>query len=115
MFNYKMVAQDQIEYHTIIAEEEVPEGQQIFFTLDDLPMVIFNIVGTYYAIADQCSHDGGPVGEGDLTGTEIKCPRHGARFDLNTGKALSMPATVDIPAYPVRIENGQIQVGVPKK
>jgi 3-phenylpropionate/trans-cinnamate dioxygenase ferredoxin subunit len=53
------------------------------------------------------------VGEGEITGTEIECPRHGARFDLRSGKALSLPAVVDIPAYPVRVEGNEIQIGLP--
>jgi 3-phenylpropionate/trans-cinnamate dioxygenase ferredoxin subunit len=77
--------------------------------------VIFNIGGTIFAIADVCSHDDGPVGEGELHGYEIICPRHGASFDLRTGKVLSLPAVLDIPAYPVRIVNGQIEIGLPRQ
>jgi 3-phenylpropionate/trans-cinnamate dioxygenase ferredoxin subunit len=75
--------------------------------------VVFNIAGEYFAIADLCSHDDGPLGDGDLEGYEINCPRHGASFDVRTGKVLSLPAIVDIPAYPIRIVNGQIQIGLP--
>lgn len=114
MFNYTQIDEEKITYYPILGVDELPTGQQMFFSIGDLSIVLFNIAGTYYAIADVCSHDNGPVGEGELNGTEIKCPRHGARFDLTTGKALSMPARVDIPAYPVRVKDGQIEVGVPK-
>ena len=67
----------------------------------------------FYAIADVCSHDDGPLAEGDVEGHEVICPRHGAHFDLQSGKALSLPAVVDIPAYPVRVEGDEILVGVP--
>jgi 3-phenylpropionate/trans-cinnamate dioxygenase ferredoxin subunit len=66
-----------------------------------------------YAIADVCSHDDGPVAEGELDGHEIECPRHGARFDVRDGKVLSFPAIVSIPAYPVRVEDGEVLVGLP--
>jgi len=76
--------------------------------------VIFNIAGQYFAIADVCSHDDGPVGEGVLDGYDIACPRHGAQFDVRTGKVLSLPALEDIPAYPVRVVEGEIEVGLPE-
>jgi len=75
--------------------------------------VIFNIAGEYYAIADLCSHDDGPLGDGELEGFDINCPRHGAKFDVRTGDVLSLPAIVDIPAYPVRVRDGQIEIGLP--
>ena len=53
-----------------------------------------------------------PLGDGEIEGMDIICPRHGARFDIRTGEALLLPAAVDIPAYPVRIENGMIEVGI---
>ena len=58
-------------------------------------------------------HHDGPLGDGDLEGMEIICPRHGARFDVQTGKVVALPAVVDIPAYPVRIKDGQVEIGVP--
>jgi 3-phenylpropionate/trans-cinnamate dioxygenase ferredoxin subunit len=74
---------------------------------------VFNIGGQLYAIADVCSHDDGPLGDGDLEGMEVVCPRHGARFDVRDGKVTSLPAAIDIPAYPVRVVDGQIEIGLP--
>lgn len=113
MFNYTEHDQGSITYYPIIHLEELPSGQQILFSIGDQAIVLFHIDQEFYAIADTCSHDNGSIGEGELLGTEIKCPRHGARFDLKTGKALSMPAHVDIPAYPVRVKDGMIEVGMP--
>lgn len=113
MFNYSQLTEDQATFYEILDESELPPGQQIFFSIGELNIVLFNVAGAYYAIADVCSHDNGPVGEGELIGTEIKCPRHGARFDVITGKALSMPARVDIPSYPVRVRSGKIEIGIP--
>ena len=59
-------------------------------------------------------HDDGPLGDGDLEGYNIVCPRHGAEFDVKTGKAVQLPAAVDIPAYPVRVKDGTIYLGMPK-
>jgi len=81
--------------------------------LGDAGVAVFNIAGKYFAIGDVCSHDDGPVGEGVVADMQIECPRHGARFDLATGKVLSLPAAIDIPAYPVRVVGDEIQVGFP--
>ncbi len=113
MYNYTLLDAEKVEYIPVCAVEELPPGQRIFVDIDREPVVIFNIAGQLYAIADVCSHDDGPVGEGDLEGTEIACPRHGARFDVRTGQVLSLPAVVDIPAYPVRVVDGQIEIGLP--
>ena len=69
-------------------------------------------MASFYAIEDQCTHDGGPLGEGKLDGAtgQIVCPRHGARFDLRTGAALTLPAIEPVPVYEVRIEGGDILV-----
>jgi 3-phenylpropionate/trans-cinnamate dioxygenase ferredoxin subunit len=93
--------------------DELPNGARKIVEIDGKPIAVFNIAGALYAIADVCSHDDGPVAEGDLYDTEIECPRHGARFDVRTGKVLSFPAIVDIPAYPVKVEGDQVLVGLP--
>lgn len=113
MYNYNQLTPEQCEFVEIAPVEELESGDRIFVEIDEQPIVIFNIAGGYYAIADVCSHDDGPVGDGELEGYEVTCPRHGARFDVRTGKVLSLPAIVDIPAYPVRINDGQIEIGLP--
>jgi 3-phenylpropionate/trans-cinnamate dioxygenase ferredoxin component len=113
MFNYGEFDQRKLEYIPVGLLNELSEGQRLFIEIDDLSIVIISIAGKYFAIADVCSHDDGPLGEGNIEGFEIICPRHGARFDIRTGKALALPAFVDIPAYPVRIMGDQIEVGIP--
>ncbi len=113
MYNYKQFVAEKLEFIPVASVEELPDGQRLFLEVDQQPIVILNIAGHYYAIADVCSHDDGPVGEGALEGFEIICPRHGARFDVRTGKVLALPAFVDIPAYPVRVVDGQIELGLP--
>jgi len=66
--------------------------------------------GHYYAVGDVCSHDQGPLGQGEVDGEAIECPRHGARFDVKTGQALTLPAIHPIPTYPVRVRGQAIEV-----
>ena len=115
MFDYKKIEESKIEYIDIAPASELPNGERLFFEIEGKPIVIFNIAGQFFSIEDVCSHDDGPVGEGDVEGFTITCPRHGGEFDLQTGKALQLPAVVDIPAYPVKVVDGMIQVGIPKE
>jgi len=93
---------------------DLPPGERMFLEMADEPIVLFNIAGNIYAIGDVCTHDGGPLGDGDVDDHQVICPRHGARFDVRDGRALTMPAVVDAPSYPVQIEDGVIFLGVPK-
>lgn len=101
------------EYITVATTDELPSGGRKLLEIDGKPIAVFNIAGAYYAIADVCSHDDGPVAEGDLYEHEIECPRHGARFDVRNGKVLSFPAIVDIPAYPVKVVDDEVLIGLP--
>jgi len=114
MFNYTQVDSAKVEFVEIAPASELPNGERMFVTVGDVSIVIFNIAGNLFAIADLCSHDNGPLGDGDLEGDEVICPRHGARFDIRTGKTLGLPAVVDIPAYPLRVREGMIEIGIPK-
>ena len=66
-----------------------------------------------YAIDDVCTHDGGSLDQGELDGNEIECPRHGARFDVTSGKALTLPAVRPVKTYETREVDGAIEVNVP--
>ena len=112
--NYIKLDSDNLEYIPIAETDEIPNGERIFLDIDEHSLVVFNIAGKYFAIADVCSHDDGPLGDGELVAEfDISCPRHGARFDIRSGEVKSLPASLDIPAYPVRVNNGQIEVGIP--
>jgi len=114
MITYKPIDPTTADFIAIGAASEIGSGQRKIVEIDGLALAVFNIAGSYYAIADVCSHDDGPVVEGELVDEhEIECPRHGARFDVRSGKVLSFPAIVDIPSYPVKVENGEILVGLP--
>lgn len=106
--------EEMYEYISIIHEKELHIGDRLFVEIKNQPIVLLNVDGEIFAIADVCSHDDGPLGDGEVNDHVIKCPRHGATFSIKTGKALSLPAIVDIPAYPVKIYNCEIHVGIPK-
>jgi 3-phenylpropionate/trans-cinnamate dioxygenase ferredoxin subunit len=112
-FTYTHLGPKEVDFVAVAAEDELPNGERIFVQVDEYSIVLFNIAGQYFAIGDICSHDNGPVGEGELEEFQIICPRHGARFDVRNGQALTLPALIDIPAYPVRVADGQIEVGLP--
>lgn len=112
-YNYKMMDETQCVFYEIASVEDLPVGERLYLEIGTDSIVLFNLAGEIYAIADVCSHDDGPLGDGILEGYQIICPRHGARFDIRTGEVLSLPAVVDIPAYPVRVVNGKILLGVP--
>jgi 3-phenylpropionate/trans-cinnamate dioxygenase ferredoxin subunit len=113
MYNYLELDDDNLEYVTVAGADELGNGERLIVDIDGETIAVFRIADQYYAIADVCSHDDGPVAEGELIGHEIACPRHGAKFDVRNGRVLTLPAIVDIPAYPVRIEGDDIQIGLP--
>ena len=114
MFNYTLLDPSNLKYIEIAPADQIPSGERLFVDLGGKSIVLFNLAGKLFAIGDVCSHDNGPVGDGEIEENEIICPRHGARFDIRTGKATSLPALVEIPAYPVRVELGMVQIGIPR-
>lgn len=89
---------------------ELGPGQVRVVDADGTPIAVFNVDGSYYAIEDVCTHDGGELATGKFEGDEIECPRHGARFCVRTGEALCAPAWEPTATFPVRVENGVVQV-----
>jgi 3-phenylpropionate/trans-cinnamate dioxygenase ferredoxin subunit len=112
--NYAQLDANELEYVPVATPAEIPNGSRMFVEIDEHNIVVFNIAGKFFAIADVCSHDDGPLGDGEVVNEhEVVCPRHGAKFDMRDGAVLGLPAIVDIPAYPVREVGGQIEVGIP--
>ncbi len=103
------------EFVPVVQAAEIQPGERIVVEIDELPIAVFNVGGQYYAIGDVCTHDEGPLADGELDGYQIICPRHGARFDIRDGKALTLPAVVPTPWYPVRITDGMLEIGLPLK
>ncbi|MCX7096986.1 MAG: non-heme iron oxygenase ferredoxin subunit [Methylococcales bacterium] len=98
------------DWQNVINENALAEGENIVVDLDGTDVAIFKIEGAFYAIEDICSHDGAEIASGQLQGDEIVCPRHGARFCVKTGAVKAAPAYENISCFPVRIENGTVQV-----
>jgi len=94
--------------------EELPPGGRIHYDFEDDTVIVLNIGGEFYCIADLCTHDGGPLEDGELHGHQIECPRHGACFDVRTGKVTRLPATDPIPTHAVKVEDGVVYVAEPE-
>ena len=94
----------------LAAEAEVAEGKAVVREVGDLKIALCRAEGKIYAIEDRCSHDDGPLGEGDLEGCIIMCPRHGAKFDIRTGEVVRMPAAFPCRTFPVKVEGGKVLV-----
>jgi len=92
--------------------DELTPGNKKQIDVEGLALALFNVDGQYYAIEDICTHDGAPLAHGRFRGNEITCPRHGARFDVCTGKALCMPAFEPVDTYPVQVQGNDILVEV---
>ena len=96
-----------------VNKAEVIPGTAVVFVADGKRIAVCNTGEGFYAIDDVCTHDGGALDQGHLDGIEIECPRHGARFDVTTGKALCLPAVRPVKTYPARVAGDTIEVEVP--
>ena len=95
--------------------DELPPGSVKIVRAGELALGVYNIDGELRAIEDRCSHDDGPLCEGDWDPDEgvVVCPRHGANFDIRTGEPLTLPAYEPVETFPVRVdENGIVKVDV---
>jgi 3-phenylpropionate/trans-cinnamate dioxygenase ferredoxin subunit len=90
--------------------EELTPGSWRTVDVDGTQIAVFNVNGDYHAIEDVCTHDGGILTGGIVDGAEVMCPRHGARFSIISGEALSPPAYEPVPTFPARVEQGMVQV-----
>jgi 3-phenylpropionate/trans-cinnamate dioxygenase ferredoxin subunit len=98
----------------IATVDEVPVNSSILVEVDGIRIALFNLGGAFYAIEDVCTHDGGPLVEGDIVnGHEVRCPRHGARFDIITGDALSLPAIEPTMIHDVYIQGDDLLIESP--
>ena len=91
---------------------ELADGQIQLTEVDDRLVILFRKGDQVFCMDDVCTHDGGTLSDGELDGQQLECPRHGARFDLCSGKALTMPATEDNAMHHVKIEGDEILVSI---
>lgn len=94
--------------------DEIPQGGSKLVEVDMVRVALFNLDGAIYAIEDVCTHDGGPLVEGQVVnGCQVQCPRHGARFDICTGAAVKLPAFEPTRTYTVRVQGQDVWMEQP--
>jgi 3-phenylpropionate/trans-cinnamate dioxygenase ferredoxin component len=96
------------EWEHIAGTNEIAVGGRKSVVVDDLPALLLRIGDEYFCIEDTCTHDGQAMTNGEVHDHEITCPRHGARFDIRTGKALCMPATEPVQTFELEIREDGI-------
>ena len=92
--------------------DDIPPGTAKVFDFGYPRIAVCNLEGEFFAIEDECTHDGGSLDQGQLIGNTIECPRHGAKFDIRTGMAVELPAEDPVVIYPVKIDGNDIMVGI---
>jgi 3-phenylpropionate/trans-cinnamate dioxygenase ferredoxin subunit len=94
--------------------DELPPGSVKIVRAGSVAVGVYNLDGDYFAIEDRCSHDDGPLAEGDFDAEDavVVCPRHGSRFDIRTGRPLTLPAYEPVETFAVTVEDGWIKVDV---
>jgi 3-phenylpropionate/trans-cinnamate dioxygenase ferredoxin subunit len=99
---------------TVCPEAELPPGEMQLVEVEGRKIGVFNCDGALYAIEDRCSHDDGPLAEGDFDPDTctVECPRHGSLFDLTTGRPKTLPAYAPVETFPVTIEDETIQLEI---
>jgi len=100
------------EFFRVCKIADVPDPGRVVFEVDEHFIVLIKMEGEFYALDDACTHDGGPLSDGILEGTQIVCLRHGARFDIRTGQALSMPAVRAAAAHDVLVQGNDVFVRI---
>jgi nitrite reductase (NADH) small subunit/3-phenylpropionate/trans-cinnamate dioxygenase ferredoxin subunit len=90
--------------------KEVAPGTGKVVDAEGRSIALFNEAGTFHAIDNTCSHQGGPLGEGELTGEVVTCPWHGAQFNVNTGEVLALPARTGVRSFPVKVQGDDVLV-----
>jgi len=94
----------------VARKSAIAPGTMLRVMVDGVAVLLCNVDGELYAVEDICTHDGGELDAGELDGSRVMCPRHGAFFDVTTGKALTLPAVVSLPTYPVRVDGDDVYV-----
>jgi nitrite reductase/ring-hydroxylating ferredoxin subunit len=93
--------------------KDIPSETAMAALVGGRTVALFNVDGTLYAVDDTCTHEGGPLSEGEVDGTIVTCPWHGACFDLTTGEVVGPPADEDVARYEVRVEGDDVKIEIP--
>ena len=100
------------QFVKVASVSDIPDPGKSLLEVDDRIVVLFHINGQFHCIDDVCTHDDGPLGEGQLDGHTIACPRHGAKFDVRDGRALTMPATESTAVHEVKVDGDTVFVRI---
>jgi 3-phenylpropionate/trans-cinnamate dioxygenase ferredoxin component len=100
------------EFVQVAKVSDVANAGKLIVEVEDRMVVLLHINDQFFCIDDVCTHDGGPLGEGELCGYELACPRHGAKFDVRNGAALTMPATEATVVHEIKIEGDNVFVRI---
>ena len=100
------------QFVRVASTEEIPDGQAKLVEVDGNEIAVFNVDGSFHAIDNSCTHVGGPLCEGEISGAEVTCPWHGAVFDVTSGQVLGPPAGSDVNRYNVRVSGSDIEIEV---
>lgn len=100
------------DFVRVASASQIADPGRELVELDDRVLVLLKVDGRFYCLDDVCTHDGGPLSDGPLDGLELACPRHGAKFDVATGAALTMPATRATQAHEVKVEGDDVYVRI---
>ena len=100
------------EFVSVATVGEVADPGSLLVEVDERLVVLIHAAGHWYALDDVCTHDGGPLSDGplDVSDKSIACPRHGAKFNLESGEAMTMPATKPTRSHEVKIDGEQVLV-----
>lgn len=99
-------------FETVAKLSDTPPGTISVHEVGGVRIALCNVNGRFYAIDDVCTHDGGPLDQGELEGNLVECPRHGARFDVTTGRAMTLPAVVPVKTYAVEVDGDDVKVDI---
>jgi len=103
------------EFHELAAADEVGPGEIKQYLVEDRFVALCNVEGEFHAFEDVCTHQFTHLSDGEFAGSEVKCPLHGARFDVKTGAARSLPAVKPVPTHEVKVEDGTVYVALNPK
>ena len=102
------------DFVKVAQADEIPSGRLKLVDVHGERVAIANVDGSFFAFTDECTHDGGPLSDGDLEGDVVTCPWHFSRFNVRTGEIVDSPAEEPVQVYAVRVEGDEIYVGGPQ-
>lgn len=100
------------DFISVATTDDLNDGEGTVVEANGHTIALFRVDDDFHAIGNECTHSGGPLGKGELDGTTVTCPWHGAQFDVTSGEVLEPPADDSEPAYEVRVDDDKVLVGV---